>query len=187
MPQILDPNNALEQHNATARRATWMALLSRAPPALRTHGLGSDATLPFEWLRKPQVGLMMMQARAGGTGERFNFGEITVTRCTLRLHTTQSLGTSNASDVAETPNTLVGVSYVLGRSQYLAQLAALADALLQDDARFEALNDQLLKPIAHHLSVAKAKRHAQAQSSRVEFFTVSRETGTDMSDEGDTE
>ncbi len=79
----------------------------------------------------------------------------------------------------------VGVAYVLGRSHRHAQLAAVADALLQDPAQQAVLNTQLLVPVRRHLDLQRARRHARAQSSKVEFFTVAREAGGADAEEGD--
>ena len=56
----------------------------------------------------------MVRARAGGTGQRFNLGEATVTRCVVR------------PDAALTGTQQVGVGYVLGCSHRQALLVALA-------------------------------------------------------------
>ena len=56
-------------------RAQWMALLARAPLGLLESALHVHATRPARWLRAPETGLMMVQGRAGGTGERFNLGQ----------------------------------------------------------------------------------------------------------------
>ena len=117
---------------------------------------------------------MMVQGRVGGTGERFNLGEVTVTRCALRLP---------EADAAS--GALVGVAYVLGRSHRQAWLAATADALLQDPARQAELARSLLQPVREHLAQAQAQRRARAQSTRVEFFTVARESGALDDEEGD--
>ncbi len=153
-------------------RAQWMATLARAPLDMIEPALGAHAQSPPHWLRAPETGLVMVQGRAGGTGERFNVGEVTVTRCALRL---ADAGASAA----------VGVAYVLGRSHRHAQLAAVADALLQDPDRQAALNAQLLTPVREHLAQQRAQRHARAQSSKVEFFTVARESGSADEEEGE--
>ncbi len=154
------------------QRAQWMALLARAPLGLLESALHDDAQRPARWLRAPETGLMMVQGRAGGTGERFNLGEVTVTRCALRVN-------------AEPPaaDATVGVAYVLGRSHRHVQLAALADALLQDPARQPALDAQLLEPIRSHLRSAQATRQARAASTKVDFFTVARESGADSEED----
>ncbi|MFZ2295494.1 MAG: phosphonate C-P lyase system protein PhnG [Polaromonas sp.] len=152
-------------------RADWMALLSRAPLDLLESALAPHLLTTPRWLRAPQTGLMMVQGRAGATGERFNLGEVTVTRCALRLYGAEL-------DVA-----VVGVAYVLGRSHRQVRLAAVADALLQDPAQHAALESNLLGPVRQHLALQHAQRQARAQSTKVEFFTVARETGAPGDDE----
>lgn len=148
------------------QRAQWMALLARAPLDLLEPALGGHLARPARWLRAPETGLMMVQGRAGGTGERFNLGEVTVTRCALRVQ-------------AEGGEASVGVGYVLGRSQRHVHLAALADALLQDPAQQPALDAALLTPLRRHLADQQARRCARAASTKVDFFTVARESGAD--------
>jgi len=145
-----------------------MALLSRAPLPLLEQALAAQATIPMQWLRKPETGLYMVQGRAGGTGARFNLGELTVTRCALRV---------GGDDSA------VGVAYVMGRNHRQAQLAAVADALLQDPAQHERIDDTVLQPVRQFLALQQAQRAARAQSTKVDFFTVAREAGSP--DEGD--
>ena len=146
---------------ATASRQGWLALLGRAPLGLLEGALAGQIGTAPQWLRAPETGLVMAQARAGGTGERFNFGEVTVTRCALRL----------------APGGAVGVGYVMGRSHRQAQLVAVADALLQDPIKHPQLEQRLLAPIRQHLSEHRAAQQARAQATRVEFFTVARESG----------
>ena len=55
-------------------RKTWINLLSRAPVELLETQLDASLLNEVDWLRKPETGLMMVQGRAGGTGERFNLG-----------------------------------------------------------------------------------------------------------------
>jgi alpha-D-ribose 1-methylphosphonate 5-triphosphate synthase subunit PhnG len=150
--------------NRPTPRPEWMALLARAPIALLESALAEHAAQPLQWLRLPETGLYMVQGRAGGTGERFNLGEITVTRCALR---------AAAYDSAP-----VGVAYVRGRNRRKAQLAAFADALLQDAERYDALEQALLNPVRQHLAEEQACRAARARSTTVDFFTVAREAGS---------
>src|SRR5262245_18081193 len=103
---------------ATHARRDWMGLLARAPLTALEIWLrraGEGVPMPERiWLRRPETGLVMLRGRVGGEGGRFNVGEMTVTRCAVRLETGE-----------------VGVSYIGGRSHRKAELAALADALLQ--------------------------------------------------------
>lgn len=151
-------------------RQEWMAVLARAPVALMESALGSHADAEPDWLRRPETGLLMIQGRAGGTGDRFNLGEVTVTRCALR----PAGATGDAS---------VGVAYVLGRDHRQARLAALADALLQDPRHRDGLLQSLVDPVRRHLAERAAARQARAQSTKVEFFTVARESTGGASEE----
>ncbi len=158
--------------NRSRTRSEWMALLARAPlPLLEQVLQPYQAGRKTEWLRRPETGLYMVQGRAGGMGERFNLGEVTVTRCALR-----QLG-------SDAPASAVGVAYVLGRNHRQAELAALADALLQDQAHQARLEQELLTPVQQHLDQLKAQRQARTQSTKVDFFTVAREAGNGNEEE----
>lgn len=170
-------------------RPEWMALLARAPHQLLANALPTLSSAP-QWLRKPETGLMMVQGRAGGTGERFNLGEVTVTRCALRLADSPSAKSAAPADFPadsfleakphaepQATTALVGVAYVLGRNHRHAQLAAVADALLQDPLQREGLEEKLLQPLREHLQQQQAVRHARAQTTKVDFLTVAREAG----------
>jgi len=90
-----------------------------------------------------------VQAR---TGERFNLGEVTVTRCALRLP-----AASAASGHT------VGVAYVLGSLAPQGPPRRCGpDALLQDPAHHDALNDQLLQPVRRHLALHSATAPRQS-------------------------
>jgi len=152
--------------NQPISRSSWMALLARAPHHLLDRVLSPCADGQLQWLRRPETGLMMVQGRIGGTGDRFNVGEITITRCALRF----ALGDTEAK------RTAVGVSYVLGRNHRHAQLAAIADALLQDPVQHDKLQVSLLDPIRRHLGTSEAQHQQRAQSTKVDFLTVARES-----------
>jgi alpha-D-ribose 1-methylphosphonate 5-triphosphate synthase subunit PhnG len=146
---------------ATETRRTHMGLLARAPAVL----LGELLTACLEasggrpghaWLRRPETGTVMVRARTGGTGAPFNLGEMTVTRCALRL------------DGGE-----VGHAYVQGRDPVHAENAALVDALMQTE-RAADLRTQVLDPLAAETAEAKAKRARKAAATKVDFFTMVR-------------
>lgn len=145
---------------ARAARRDWMGILARAPLGMLEDWAKREPVPGRTWLRRPETGLAMVRARAGGTGERFNLGEMTLTRCALRLDSGQ-----------------VGVAYVQGRSQRKAELAAIADALLQAPAWCERLQRELIEPLSRHLSAEAARMQRKAQATRVEFFTLARDAG----------
>ena len=138
-------------------RRRWMSVLAQAWPEELESLWREVAAPPHRMLRRPETGLVMVRGRAGGTGARFNVGEVTVTRCAVELE-----------------GGAVGVAYVRGRNQRHAELAALLDALLQDEDRRERLEQAVVEPLA----VAQAARRRAAAErvapSRVEFFTMVR-------------
>jgi alpha-D-ribose 1-methylphosphonate 5-triphosphate synthase subunit PhnG len=93
-------------------RARWIAQIARAPIEVLESALAAHLSAPLHWLRRPETGLMMVQGRVAGSAERFNLGELSVTRCTLRTTPAEGL------------TARVGVAYVLGRSHRRAHLAA---------------------------------------------------------------
>jgi alpha-D-ribose 1-methylphosphonate 5-triphosphate synthase subunit PhnG len=101
----------------------------------------------------------MVRGRAGGTGAQFNLGEMTLTRCALRL------------DGAAT-----GVAYVQGRSARKAEIAALADALLQT-AEAADVRRELIEPVRARLAADAARERRNARATKVEFYTLAREAG----------
>lgn len=99
----------------TEARKSWMSLLAKAPPARLAALFDAQGDRPaFGWLRRPEIGSVMVQGCMGGTGAALNLGEMTVTRCALRLE-----------DGTE------GHAYVQGRDKAHAEAAALMDALMQ--------------------------------------------------------
>ncbi|WP_028221726.1 phosphonate C-P lyase system protein PhnG [Paraburkholderia oxyphila] len=151
---------------ASAARRAWMAVLARTPraelEAAFSAALGGARAPAFDWLRPPQTGLAMVRGRIGGTGNAFNLGEATVTRATLRL---RAQGGSGAT---------VGVACLLGRDKRRAELAALADALLQQPEHHARLQAQLIEPLAARLAAQRAAQRDETASTKVEFFTMVR-------------
>ncbi len=135
-----------------------MGLLAKAPAeAVARYWSALDRAPAFEWLRRPEVGGVMVRGRMGGTGAAFNMGEMTVTRCTLKL------GAGGA----------VGHAYVQGRDKAKAEQAALIDALMQTDAAAD-VQARVLRPLAGELTAARDTRAAKAAATKVEFFTMVR-------------
>ena len=142
----------------TAARQAWMSLLARAEPEdLESAWAALEAKPRWRWLRKPETGLVMVRGRAGGSGQAFNLGEMTVTRCVLT-----------------TDDGATGHAHVAGRDARHAELAAAFDALLQDETRREALEDSLLGPLRRKRAAAERDRAQKAAATRVEFFTLVR-------------
>ena len=139
-----------------AARKHWMAVLARAPAAAIEAGLAAHGPLPaWTRVRGPDVGLAMVRGRAGGSGAPFNLGEMTVTRCTVRLESGRA-----------------GHAYISGRDERRAELAAVADALLQDPEAGKSLHDRLIAPLSLAQREERLVRAEKAAATRVEFFSM---------------
>jgi len=66
----------------------------------------------------------------------------------------------------------VGHAYVAGRDDRQAEMAALADALLQDPARQRRLLAALIEPLAAAQLAGRDATAAKAAATRVQFFAM---------------
>jgi alpha-D-ribose 1-methylphosphonate 5-triphosphate synthase subunit PhnG len=133
-----------------------MAILARADSASIEAGLVASGGLPaYSRVRGPESGLVMVRGRAGGGGAPFNLGEMTVTRCTVR-----------------TSSGLIGHAYVAGRDDRRAELAALADALLQDPTRGPDVTAAVIEPLAAAQQARRDATAAKAAATKVQFFAM---------------
>lgn len=156
MDQTLFNSGSATPDNSERRR--WMAVLARASAEELRNGWNDLATRPeYRFLRQPEVGLAMVRGRAGGTGARFNLGEMTITRC-----------------VVETDGGLTGHAYVAGRDAEKAELAAAFDALLQDEERGPSILRTLIDPLARNQARGVQERRAKVAATKVDFFTMVR-------------
>ena len=126
-----------------------------------------------EYLRGPESGLVMVQGRMGGSGDRFNLGEATVVRATALVR-----GGALTSE-------FVGTSYVLGSDPEHAGLAAVFQALLGDPVQRNRVVEEVIEPLQLRQSTSDAGVRAQANATTVNFFTVARENsgGVEEDDE----
>jgi len=135
-----------------------MAALALAPEArLREAWNGLDAQPQYKIVRGPETGLVMVRARTGNTGERFNLGEMSVTRCTVALD-----------------QGVMGHAFVGGHCHEQARLAAVFDALLQLPEEGEELRSKLIRPLQQERQACLTRRREEVQPSRVDFFTLVR-------------
>ena len=97
----------------------------------------------------------MVRGRAGGTGPPSNLGEVTATRCALRL------------DGVE------GHAFVQGRDAAPAAHAAWIDALMRT-GRTDALRRDVLAPLAEAERLRRGTRAQKAEATRADFETMAR-------------
>ncbi len=142
---------------ATSRQQ-WMSVLAQAP-AQQLVELAEPFLLidRFTTIRAPEIGLAQVRARMGGTGNQFNLGDVTITRCVVLS------GTGHH-----------GYAYIRGRNKTQALRAAQLDALLQCESHREAIESQVIEPLRQTLAQQRRQRADEAAATRVNFFTLVR-------------
>lgn len=139
-----------------AARQHWIGVLGRAQPEELGRHEAALRDIEYQLIRAPEIGMALVRGRMGASGAPFNLGEMTITRCVVRLADGRT-----------------GYSYLAGRDKRSAELAALADAHLQGprQAHWQAL---LIDPLAQAQAERRAQREAETAATRVEFFTLVR-------------
>ena len=147
---------------AQERRQRWLSVLSKAP-ADRIEALWQKlGPIPsYSVLRRPEIGLVMLQGRISGSGAPFAAGEMTVTRAAVRLQTGE-----------------LGIGYVGGRKPRQAELVAALDAMGQTVAWQHKIETTVIAPLTEEADARRRLRASKAAATKVDFFTVAREAGT---------
>ena len=142
----------------TDARKSWLAVLARAERARLEEAVARPSPRPTWRVIKPaESGLAMMRGRAGGTGQQFNIGEMSVARCVVQVE-----------------GGAVGVGYVAGRDRRKAELVAVLDALLQNGPFAEPLRRDVVAPLAAQQAAARQQVLSKAAATKVDFFTMVR-------------
>jgi alpha-D-ribose 1-methylphosphonate 5-triphosphate synthase subunit PhnG len=150
------PDSAGKPGDPARRR--WMGVLARASAAEIAARLEALPSPPaHRRLRGPETGLVMVRGRAGGDGAPFNLGEMTVTRCSVAL-----------------ADGRVGHAYVAGRDARQAELAALLDALLLDEAARPGLEAAVIAPLEDAQRARREEEARRAAATKVQFFTMTQ-------------
>ena len=104
----------------------------------------------------------MAVGRVAADGEPFNLGEVSVTRCAIRLVSGET-----------------GFSYLQGRNERKAVVIAVLDALAQKSCagagnEMDAQYHQLKSGLLQILQQRKQKQAAACSQSSVDFYTMVR-------------
>jgi hypothetical protein len=90
---------------AVEDRQRWLAVLANAKIDALTQAWTAVPDKPhYVFLRSPETGLAQIRGRAGGTGQQFNFGEVTLSRCTVLLESGEATPGSRSSTWRRLPN-----------------------------------------------------------------------------------
>jgi len=145
-----------------AMRQAWLAVLAHAHrAALADRALAAVEGHSFDWLREPETGLALVRSRIANRGDRFNLGEVTLTRCIAR--------------VSVAGHTTAGVGHTLGRDEQRARWVAQLDALLQQPSLQQQLLADVIAPLRSLREAALADEQVRHAASRVSFYTLQSE------------
>ncbi|WP_347911232.1 phosphonate C-P lyase system protein PhnG [Pseudomonas grandcourensis] len=137
-------------------RQHWIGVLARASRSELQPFEAALRDVEFQLIRAPEIGMALVRGRMGGNGAPFNVGEMSVTRCVVRLADGRT-----------------GYSYLAGRDKVHAELAALADAHLQGAQQRHWLAE-MIAPLATVQAGRRAQKEAETAATKVEFFTLVR-------------
>ena len=152
------PTETEIDRGGAGHRREWMSVLAKAKGAeIARAWEGFEDKPGYAIRRAAETGLIMVQARAGGTGQRFNLGEMTVTRSAVRLE--------NGTD---------GCSYVAGSDAGHAEIAAVFDALLCTPEHHGRVMDEVIAPLRARQEDRRQDVLARTAATRVDFFTLVR-------------
>ncbi len=133
-----------------------MRTLALAPPAVLERGFAEIASPAWATVRSPEIGTVMVRGRVGGSGDAFNLGEMTVTRCEVRVEG------------------IVGFACVAGRDPRHAEIAAVCDALLQRDDMHGPVARAVIAPADEALARVHEERARERAATKADFVTLVR-------------
>ncbi len=146
------------ESSAIAVRQRAHGLIAKSPHEMVRDLFDRIENLPnIKQVRPTDTGLIMVRGKVGGDGARFNLGELPLTRAALRIDGGQ-----------------VGIGYVAGRNSDHAELAALADAMVQSETWGGVLEEKVLVPLADAVRDKKTENGRKAAATKVDFFTMVR-------------
>jgi len=137
-------------------RQHWIGVLSRTRRAELLPHEDALRDAEYQLIRAPEIGMTLVRGRMGGSGAAFNVGEMSVTRCVVRLADGRT-----------------GYSYLAGRDKAHAELTALADAHLQGPQQAHWLRE-LIDPLAQAQAQRRSRQQAETAATKVDFFTLVR-------------
>ncbi len=152
--KFVDSNQRTNQRE----RQAWLSALAKAPPSELLPLWGQLKAPDAVTLRPPETGMVMVRGRTGGSGDPFNLGEMTVTRCAVRLNSGET-----------------GIGYVSSRDKGHAYAAAVVDAMMQSAVFRPEAESLVIAPLQAAARVRAEKNSRKASATQVEFFTMVRD------------
>ena len=141
-------------------RTDWTSILALSNVESLSAIWDELSTKPrFAWIRRPEYCAVMVRARICADGSPFNAGEVAITRCSLQL-----------TDAGH-----LGVAYVVGRSRRHAALAAVFDAMAQDDGPQGEWTRRKICRLRDLIDQRRNEARTRASRTAVDFSMLLRE------------
>ncbi len=139
-------------------RQEWLSVLAKADSA-QLEQLWANCDLDIQWqpIRAVESGLIQLQGRMGGTGNRFNLGDMTVSRAAVKIN-----------------GGYEGFGYVAGLNRLHCERMALLDAMMQSPEYRDVLQQRVIAPLAATAEENRKIRAEKIAATKVDFFTVVR-------------
>ena len=150
------------QKAQSIRQRRMAALALADEKALEAEAARIFDSFSYTFLRRPEAGLVMLEGRAGNAGQRFNLGEMLITRCVVRLEAQDNKAITE------------GYAFIQGNRPRHAELAAVFDALMQLEDWAESLDRLLIEPLLAGREKQLQKRADETARTKVDFFTLVR-------------
>ena len=140
------------------QRQQWLSVLSRSTlESIQKLWQALMVEPEYQLLKAPESGMVMVKAKAGGSGQAFNMGEMTVTRTVVQLSTGE-----------------IGYGYTQGRDKKKSELIAVIDACIQLGDWGERILQNIIRPLEEQLTLHYQQRQNETDASKVNFFTMVR-------------
>lgn len=148
----------MDNNSNTETRQLLLSVLSKSPlESINQYWKNLDISPDYSFLKKSEIGMAMVKAKAGGAGQEFNMGEMTVTRSVIMLNTKE-----------------IGYGYTAGRDKKKSVLIALIDACFQTIQWQSIIATKLLNPLMHELQTQHTRQQEKVDRTKVNFFTMVR-------------
>lgn len=116
--------------------------------------------ITYEFINKPTITLLPIQAKMGNIGDNFLIGDATMTRTVVT-----TVGDST---------TYYGYGYILGRDKKHSECCALIDSLMQQVKYYALLMDNIIQPLHEHSEAKRKQKALEVKNTQVDFFTMVR-------------
>jgi len=160
---VINENSQKDDFQPAKKRQQLLSVLSVSElSAIQSYWQALSISPRYSLLKAPEVGMTMVRAKTGGTGQAFNMGEMTVTRTVIRLNDINA------------QNDVIGFGYTAGRNTQKSELIAVIDACFQLSEYAASITKLLLQPLQQLRQQQKNQQTAQVSATKVNFFTMVR-------------